>query len=178
MRITASEHRMLRGKRASFHRSETGATHPALPAVILLVSFAVFMAALAPLDFTSIFRRFFPVQVQKVPHQDAAVWVDQTAGVYYCADSIMFGKTKGAYMKQVEALDRGYQPALGTYCTGPKWSLHGEFNKLNARDSTSDTKPSADKPASPSTFQNPNYRPQGRAAPNPGAGSTQQFIPN
>jgi len=178
MRITGNDHRMQRWKRESFRHSETGATHPALPAVILLVTFAMFMAALAPLNFTSIFRRFFPAQVQKVPHQDAAVWVDKTSGVYYCADSIMFGKTQGAYMKQVEALDRGYQPALGTYCTGPKWSLHGEFDKLNAPTSATGAKPSA-KSASPSTFQNPNYRSQGRATPNPGAGSTQQqFIPD
>lgn len=174
MRITGNDHRMLRGKRGS----ETGAAHPALPAVILLVSFAVFMAALAPLDFSSIFHKFFPTHAQTVPHQNAAVWVNKTAGVYYCADSILFGKTKGAYMKQVEALDRGYQPALGTYCTGPKWPLHGEFNKLNSRHAASTSRKPEAKPVPASTFQNPNYRPQGHAAPSPGAGSTQQFIPD
>lgn len=167
---------MLRGRRGAFGRSETGATHPALPAVILLVSFAVFMAAVAPLDFTSIFHKFFPVKIQKVPHQDAAVWVDKTSGVYYCANSIMFGKTHGAYMRQVEALDRGYQPALRTYCTGPKWPLHGEFRKLNGTSASSPTKPASQ--ASPSTFENPNYKPQGRNIPNPGGSSSQQFIPD
>jgi hypothetical protein len=178
MRTIKKDHRMLSEKGDRRSRSETGAVHPAVPAVILLVSFAVFMAAVAPLDFTSIFRKFFPVQIQQVPHKDAAVWVDKTAGVYYCADSIMFGKTQGAYMKQVEALDRGYQPALGTYCTGPAWSLHGEFNKLAAPPSAPATKPDAAQPAAPSTFENPNYKPEGRNIPNPGAGSSQQFIPD
>jgi len=166
-------------KRQTISRSETGAVHPAIPAVILLVSFAVFMAALAPLDFSSIFHKFFPTQIQKVPHQDAAVWVDKTAGVYYCADSIMFGKTQGAYMKQVEALDRGYQPALGTYCMGPAWPLHGEFNKLTAQPPAAPApKPASAQPVPSSTFENPNYKPQGRNIPNPGAGSSQQFIPH
>ena len=167
---------MLSEKCGKLKRSETGAVHPAVPAVLLLVSFAMFMAAIAPLDFTSIFHKIFPTQAQQVPHQDAAVWVDKTAGVYYCADSILFGKTQGAYMKQVEALDRGYQPALGTYCTGPKWPLNGEFNKLAAP--ATPAKPAGAKQASPSTFENPNYRPQGQSTPNPGAGSTQQFIPD
>ena len=110
-------------RRAKHRSSEAGAMHPALPAVVLLISFAVFMAAVAPLDFTSIIRKMFPTPSQTVPHQSAAVWVDNSAGVYYCADSIMFGKSRGEYMKQVDALDRGYQPALGTYCTGPDWQL-------------------------------------------------------
>ena len=102
---------------------ESGATHPALPAVILLIFFAVFMAAIAPLDFSSILQRFFPSPSQTVPHQNAAVWVDDNAGLYYCADSIMFGKSRGEYMRQVEALEHGYQPALGTYCAGPSWHV-------------------------------------------------------
>ena len=106
------------------HRNpESGATHPALPAVILLIFFAVFMAAIAPLDFSSILQRFFPSPSQTVPHQNAAVWVDNNAGVYYCASSIMFGKTRGEYMRQVDALEHGYQPALGTYCSGPAWHV-------------------------------------------------------
>jgi hypothetical protein len=178
MRINEKDHRMPSEKRQTIIRSEAGAVHPAVPAVILLVSFSMFMAAVAPLDFTQIFHRYFPTKTDKVPHQDAAVWVDKTSGVYYCANSIMFGKTQGAYMKQVEALDRGYQPALGTYCTGPAWPLHGEFNKLTAPPAAQAPKPPAFQPASPSTFENPNYKPQGRNIPNPGAGSSQQFIPD
>ncbi|MDE3137537.1 MAG: hypothetical protein KGL59_13250 [Acidobacteriota bacterium] len=179
MRTSEKDHRMLSAKRGDSTRSsETGAVHPAVPAVILLVSFAMFMAAIAPLDFTTIFHRFFPTQVQQVPHQDAAVWADKTAGVYYCADSILFGKTQGAYMKQVEALDRGYQPALGTYCSGPAWPLHGQFNKLTAPTPAPTPKPPSAQPASPSPFENPNYKPQAQKNPNPGGGSAQQFIPD
>ncbi len=155
-------------KRQTISRSETGAVHPAIPAVILLVSFAVFMAALAPLDFSSIFHKFFPTQIQKVPHQDAAVWVDKTAGVYYCADSIMFGKTQGGYMKQVEALDRGYQPALGTYCTGPAWPLHGEFNKLTAQPSEAPApKPAFCAAGSPIDVREPELQAAGPQHPEP-----------
>jgi hypothetical protein len=93
--------------------------HPALPAVIFLVSIAVFAAAIAPINFAALYHRFFPIQYQTLPHQNAAVWVVDSSGVYYCAGSVMFGKARGRYMKQVEALDRGYQPALNKYCAGP-----------------------------------------------------------
>lgn len=111
---------------------ESGATHPALPAVVLLVFFAVFMAAIAPLDFSSILQKFLPSPSQTVPHQNAAVWVDNNAGVYYCADSIMFGKTHGQFMRQVNALEHGYQPALGTYCTGPAWHVPAQAQRPDA----------------------------------------------
>jgi hypothetical protein len=179
MRTSEKDPRMLSKRRDFSRSSETGAVHPAVPAVLLLVSFAMFMAAIAPLDFTAVFHKFFPTQLQQVPHQNAAVWANETSGVYYCADSILFGKTKGAYMKQVEALDRGYQPALRSYCTGPAWPLHGEFNKLTVTSpSPTPRLPSAQPPDSPSPFENPNYKPQGQNSPNPGGGSTQQFIPN
>jgi hypothetical protein len=179
MRASEGDHRMLSKRRDLSRSSETGTVHPAVPAVLLLVSFAMFMAAIAPLDFTAIFHKFFPTQVQQVPHQDAAVWANETSGVYYCADSILFGETKGAYMKQVEALDRGYQPALRSYCTGPAWPLHGEFNKLTAPSpSSTPNLQSAEPPNSASPFENPNYKPQGQSSPNSGGGSTQQFIPD
>lgn len=117
MRISNPRSQAPGGRRR--RNSESGATHPALPAVVLLIFFAIFMAAIAPLDFSSILQKFFPSPSQTVPHQNAAVWVDNNAGVYYCADSIMFGKTHGKYMRQVNALEHGYQPALGTYCSGP-----------------------------------------------------------
>jgi hypothetical protein len=148
---------LLRGERGSLRSSEAGATHPALPAVVLLVCFAVFMAAIAPLNFTSIFHKFFPAPMEQVPHQNAAVWVDKNSGVYYCAGSIMFGKSQGEYMKQVEALDHGYQPALGTYCAGPAWSLPSHHSATKS--------PSATPAAPPNTFENPNFKPQSRKTP-------------
>lgn len=148
--------------------SESGATHPALPAVVLLVAFAVFMAAIAPMNFSSILRKFFPKQPGTVPHQSAAVWVDYNAGVYYCADSIMFGKTKGQYMKQVDALDRGYQPALGTYCTGPAWNLATPPVRHHEAQAPAPA-PQAGAPLGENPFENPQskFQNQGTAPPPP-----------
>ncbi|HEV2387948.1 MAG TPA: hypothetical protein VGS20_11915 [Candidatus Acidoferrales bacterium] len=109
--------------------SETGAMHPALPAVVLLVSFAVFMAAIAPLNFSGVLAKIFPFHPVELQSPNAVVWVSQTAGTYFCADSVMFGKADGKLMKQAEALDNGYQPALGTYCKGPDWPLPREYRK-------------------------------------------------
>jgi hypothetical protein len=45
------------------------------------------------------------------------VWVNKSNGVYYCADSTMYGHTDpGAYMAQGEAVQTGYSPALGEPC--------------------------------------------------------------
>jgi hypothetical protein len=137
--------------RKAARNAEAGTTHPALPAVVLLVCLSVFMAAIAPLDFSQIIRRWFPPTVQAVPHQDAAVWIDSRAGVYYCSGSMMFGKTPGQYATQVAALDHGYQPALGTYCTGPAWNIRPQ----PLRSSTAETtKAPAPRPA-PKLFENP-----------------------
>lgn len=144
--------RCLPSLRPGTHRNaELGAVHPALPAVVLLVCFSVFMAAIAPLDFTSIIRKFIPTPVRTVPHQDAAVWVVNNAGVYYCPDSIMFGKSKGQYMKQVEAIDRGYQPALGTYCTGPAWHIPSQL----AQRPVTKAPPKPVSPTGENPFENP-----------------------
>lgn len=158
------------GKRGLFRRSEAGAAHPALPAVVLLVCFAFFMAAIAPLDFTAIFHKFFPAQAQKVPHKDATVWVDDSAGVYYCADSIMFGKSRGEYMQQVNALERGYQPALGKYCKGPAWRVPSRPRSASTPSPAPAVSPASNSsspaPAGqPNTFENPNYKPQKAGTP-------------
>ncbi len=160
--------RLSSGREGLSRRPEAGAAHPALPAVVLLVCFAFFMAAIAPLDFTAIYHKFFPVAVQQVPHQNATVWVDNSAGVYYCASSIMFGKSKGAYMSQVDALQRGYQPALGKYCSGP--TLPGVTRSQPERTHSTAPSPapanSSPAPgAQPDTFENPNYKPQHRQTP-------------
>jgi hypothetical protein len=109
--------------------SETGAVHPALPAVILLVSFAVFMAAIAPLDFSGVLEKLFPFHPIQLQKPNAVVWVNQSSGTYFCANSVMFGKADGKLMKQAQALDSGYQPALGTFCTGPDWPLPPEYRR-------------------------------------------------
>jgi Tfp pilus assembly protein PilZ len=46
-----------------------------------------------------------------------SVWMDQRSGFYYCKDSPSFAKVQpGSVATQDEALQRGYQPKLGTYC--------------------------------------------------------------
>jgi hypothetical protein len=140
--------------------SEAGAAHPALPAVILLVSFAVFMAAIAPLNFSGVLARIFPASVKRSTFPEAVVWIDHSAGVYYCADSIMFGKAKGEYMEQVAALDRGYQPALGTYCKGPKWPLPAH-RSASSGDTANPPNPAAD--TGPSPFEKPGTKPAAAA---------------
>lgn len=47
---------------------------------------------------------------------NATVWTMQETGNYYCRGSLMFGRRPGVVMKQVQAIDRGYQPALASYC--------------------------------------------------------------
>lgn len=147
--IYESGRRVGAGRIAIKGSSEAGAAHPALPAVVLLVSFAVFMAAIAPLNFSAMWNKFFPAAVQKSTSPDAVVWIDYSAGVYYCADSIMFGKSKGEYLHQAEALDRGYQPALGTFCQGTNWHIPPHPAKANSVTSPApeQTVPAAQPPA-------------------------------
>ena len=173
-----SEERMTEKRKEGQRGSERGAVHPAIPAVLMLVAFAVFMAAIAPLDFSAMFRRLFPPAIPVVPHQQAAVWVNKDAGVYYCSNSVLFGKTPGNYMTQVSALDHGYQPALGTYCSGPAMpQVTSEAASQTRPQAQEPAKPAvsapAPPPANPSIFENPNYRPQDQKVP--GSGSQTQM---
>jgi hypothetical protein len=45
------------------------------------------------------------------------VWAYKKTGWYYCPDSRFYGKLKpGKYMKQDDALERGYRPAAQEPC--------------------------------------------------------------
>ena len=45
------------------------------------------------------------------------VWTYKKTGWYYCPDSRFYGKLKpGKYMKQEDALERGYRPAAQEPC--------------------------------------------------------------
>lgn len=129
MRASGNDGGVCTKRGAGNWSSEAGAAHPALPAVVLLVSFAVFMAAIAPLDFSGVLNKIFPFHPIKLEKPNAVVWVSQTSGTYFCADSIMFGRADGKLMKQAEALDSGYQPALGTFCSGPDWPLPPQYRR-------------------------------------------------
>jgi hypothetical protein len=49
--------------------------------------------------------------------QDVKVWIVTRSGFYYCRDSKAYGKLgAGTYMRQGEALQRGYQPFLQKVC--------------------------------------------------------------
>lgn len=46
-----------------------------------------------------------------------AVWVNTRSGLYYCQDSPEYEKIEpGVHMKQNDALQKGYQPALHGIC--------------------------------------------------------------
>jgi hypothetical protein len=45
------------------------------------------------------------------------VWADKSAGIYYCPDSTLYGRTQsGQYVTQGEALQGGYSPSLNEPC--------------------------------------------------------------
>jgi hypothetical protein len=45
------------------------------------------------------------------------VWADKSAGLYYCPNSTLYGRTQsGRYMSQGEALQTGYAAALNEPC--------------------------------------------------------------
>jgi len=47
----------------------------------------------------------------------AQVWVDQTAGLYYCSKSLNFGRIlPGEQMAQLQAQQQHFRPAYGSVC--------------------------------------------------------------
>src|SRR5579863_3760073 len=48
---------------------------------------------------------------------NTVVWARKLTGTYYCGDSVLYGKAGGEFMKQETALDTGYQPDMGSYCS-------------------------------------------------------------
>jgi hypothetical protein len=66
-------------------------------------------------------KKFFPgIKNPGVSDQAVAgvrVWTHQRSGYYYCDDSPYFEKLQpGSLMGQSDALQKGYQPKLGSYC--------------------------------------------------------------
>ncbi len=50
-------------------------------------------------------------------NESVRVWVSSRSGLYYCADSTLFGKINpGVYVAQGEALQKGYRPAEAQPC--------------------------------------------------------------
>jgi hypothetical protein len=102
-------------------QGEQGASSPTLPAVLLIILFAFVMATVAPVNFNRLLHRllpFLPSDKQVLSPQDAGalVWVVRQSGTYYCSESEFYGQGAGDFMRQADALERGYQPALARYC--------------------------------------------------------------
>lgn len=69
-----------------------------------------------------------------IAKEDASisVWATKNSGLYYCRGG-MFGKGPGERMTQGLALDLGYRPAEGGYCTdnnSSQWSLDASVQAL------------------------------------------------
>lgn len=85
------------------------------PAILLAVTAALVAVVIDP-SLRKQITTFFPAPVSKQIEMEARVWADRQTGSYYCADSRLFGRGAGSYMKQGDALTLGFQPALGKYC--------------------------------------------------------------
>lgn len=90
--------------------------------VVLVALGAVFVIVLVP-SINAPLRELFSGTVHGPVHPalypSMTVWADKDAGVYYCPGSALYGSGGGVYMKQGDALTRGYQPVLGSYCNEP-----------------------------------------------------------
>lgn len=88
----------------------------------LLPVFIILAAALA--IFFPVLKRWqpwtgwFAPRAQRVTTSSAVrVWVNERSGLYYCTQSVLFGKiTPGQYMVQGNALQKGYRPAEEEPC--------------------------------------------------------------
>lgn len=81
----------------------------------LLASGVVIFILLLPSVNVSL-RNMFSGHVRPALNAGMTVWASKDAGVYYCPGSRLYGSGVGVYMKQGDALTKGYQPVLGNYC--------------------------------------------------------------
>ena len=84
--------------------------------ILLLLSFTTFFSS--PNYRQPVVRLLAAVRrTQVVRNQDVRVWIVRRSGFYYCRDSKAYGRlTPGTYMRQDEALQRGYRPFLQNVC--------------------------------------------------------------
>lgn len=105
----------LAGWNKKAYKPRTGRTGPPLfPVAAFLLVFLAMALALTP---TSMPKLLVGLGVrQKLSDPNLLVWVLPQDGDYYCRGSVLHGREPGRLMKQVNALTKGYQPALGNYC--------------------------------------------------------------
>jgi hypothetical protein len=87
-----------------------------ITSILLLLSFATFFPSL---DHRQPAARLWAAvrRTRVINKQDVRVWIVKRSGFYYCSDSTVYGKLRpGAYMRQGEALQRGYQPFFQRVC--------------------------------------------------------------
>ena len=84
--------------------------------ILLLLSFTTFFSL--PNYRQPVVRLLAAVRrTQVVRNQDVRVWIVRRSGFYYCRDSKAYGRlTPGTYMRQDEAVQRGYRPFLQNVC--------------------------------------------------------------
>ena len=84
--------------------------------ILLLLSFTTFFSL--PNYRQPVARLLAAVRRTRVVNQqDVRVWVVRRSGFYYCRDSKAFGTLGlGTYMRQSQALQRGYRPFLRNVC--------------------------------------------------------------
>ena len=89
--------------------------------VLVIGSFLLLISAALPSRLTDRWAPAYRFPQMSAPTVAAAtvvtVWTNQKTGLYYCADSKLYGNVKpGAYMTQEQAQERGYQPSGGVSC--------------------------------------------------------------
>jgi hypothetical protein len=91
-------------------------TFAGILSILLLLSF---VTSFPSLDHRQQAARLWAAvrRTRVINKQDARVWIVKRSGFYYCSDSRVYGTLRpGAYMRQDEALQRGYQPFSQSVC--------------------------------------------------------------
>jgi hypothetical protein len=92
-------------------------TFAGITCILLLLSLATLL--LSPNPWQPVAGLWAAVRGRRVVkgQDDVQVWIMHRSGFYYCSDSKFYGNlTPGGYMRQGEALERGYQPFLQKAC--------------------------------------------------------------
>lgn len=97
--------------------AEMGA--PMLPAILFIASLILLVASFFTGNISNRLKiTLFGQVLPDVMQPTVRVWVNKDNGTFDCDGSVLYGNGQGKYMAQADVLDRGYQPALGTYCQG------------------------------------------------------------
>jgi hypothetical protein len=93
---------------------------PLMPVVSVMLTVAVILLVIIPLQVPQRLIQQLDFHTARMTSPSTRVWVMPSKGTYYCSGSMMNGRQPGHFLGQAEALSRGYQPAMGSYCTSGK----------------------------------------------------------